>query len=157
MCNLSSSTTWSNHVQILCLKYDLPSPLSLLQRSPPVPEDIWKETIKAKITSWYEKELRSAAIANSKMQYLNVSLSGLSGHSHPVLHNILTTQDAKKLRLHLKFLTGDFMTNERLSADQPGNISPVCQLCTGSTQLANHSCFGSKPATSCQLQLQYST
>ena len=78
MCNLSSSTTWSNHVQILCLKYDLPKPLSLIQRSSPVSEDVWKETVKVKITAWYENELRRKAEKNSKMNYLNVSLSGLS-------------------------------------------------------------------------------
>ena len=138
MCNLSSSTTWSNHVQILFLKYDLPPPLSLIQRSSPVSEDVWKETVKVKITAWYENELRRKAEKNSKMNYLNVSLSGLSGRPHPVLHNILTTQDAKKLRVHLKFLCGDYMTNERLSADQPGIIHPACQLCSAPIDSIDH-------------------
>ena len=62
------------------------------------------------------------------MKYLNVQLLGLSGRPHPVLQNILTTQDAKKLRLHLKFLTCDYLTNDRLAVDQPGR-SPACSLC----------------------------
>ena len=62
------------------------------------------------------------------MKYLNVQLLGLSGRPPPVLQNILTTQDVKKLRLHLKFLTCDYLTNDRLAADQPGR-SPACSLC----------------------------
>ena len=54
------------------------------------------------------------------MTYLNVQLHGLSGHPHPVLDNIYTTQDVKKLQLHLKFLAGDYLTNDRLALDQPG-------------------------------------
>ena len=65
---------------------------------------------------------------NSKMKYLNVTLSGLTGAPHPVIHNICTTQDAKKLRVYLMFLTDDLLTNERLSIDQP-NQSSSCSLC----------------------------
>jgi hypothetical protein len=71
------------------------------------------------------------------MKYLNVQLLGLSGRPHPVANNILTTQDAKKLRLHLKFLTCDFLTNERLSIDQP-TISPACRLCNAPTDSIEH-------------------
>ena len=57
-----------------------------------------------------------------------MDLAGLSGRPHPILHNILTTQDAKKARLHLKFLTCDYMTNEKLAKDNPTR-SPACDLC----------------------------
>ena len=40
MCK-SNSTTWSNHLQLLCLKYSLPSPLTLLQTSPPWSKESW--------------------------------------------------------------------------------------------------------------------
>ena len=62
------------------------------------------------------------------LKYLNVQLSGLSGRPHPILHNACTTQEVKKLRLHLKFLTCDYLTNERLSKDRP-NLSSACDLC----------------------------
>ena len=71
------------------------------------------------------------------MNYLNVKLSGLTGASHPALHNIYTTQDVKKLRLHLKFLTGDLLTNERLSIDQP-TLSPACYLCDAPVESIEH-------------------
>ena len=71
------------------------------------------------------------------MKYLNVQISGLTGAAHPALHNISTTQDAKKLRLHMKFLTGDFLTNERLSIDQP-NLSPAYSLCDQPVESIEH-------------------
>ena len=52
-------------------------------------------------------------------------------------HGILTTQDAKKLRLHLKFLTGDFMSNERLSLDKP-TISSACSLFNAPLDFTSH-------------------
>ena len=136
MCT-SSSTTWSNHLQLLCQKYSLPSPLSLLQTGSPWSKESWNSLVKTRVTIWYEKELRRLSLSNSKMQYLNVQLAGLSGAPHPCLHNIITTQDVKRLRLHLKFLSGDFLTNERLNLDQP-NISPACKLCHAPVESSAH-------------------
>ena len=45
---------------------------------------------------------------NSKMEYLNVQLAGMSGRPHPALTSMTTTCDEPKIRLHLKFLTGDY-------------------------------------------------
>ena len=75
-----------------------------------------------KIIAWHERSLRSLAVNNSKMKYLNIQLHGLSGRAHPTIHGILTTQDVKKLRLHMKFLTCDILTDEP-SADT------TCPLC----------------------------
>ena len=127
MCE-SSSTTWSNHVQLLSQMYGLPSPLALLQCTPPASKLSWTTLVKTKITAWHERALRRLAESNSKMKYLNVQLTGLSGRPHPILHNICSTQDVKKLRVHLKFLTCDYLTNDRLSLDRP-NVSPACDLC----------------------------
>ena len=136
MCS-SNSTTWSNHLQLLCLKYDLSSPLSLLQSAAPWSKDSWTCLVKTKVTIWYENDLRRRSLRNSKMIYLNVQLCGLSGAPHPALRNIRTTQDVKKLRLHLKFLTCDFLTNERLSLDQP-SLSPACDLCQAPVDSIEH-------------------
>ena len=81
--------------------------------------------------------MREKAETNSKMKYLNVRVSGLSGRPHPVLDNISTTQDSKKLRLHLKFLTCDYLTNERLSKDRP-HLSAACDLCLDPNDSIEH-------------------
>ena len=70
------------------------------------------------------------------MNYLNVQLAVLSGAFHTVLLNINTTQDALRLRYHLKFLTGDYLTAERESIDQ--GTSPQCELCPGEIETTEH-------------------
>ena len=130
MCDYNSNT-WSNHIQLLCLKSDLPSLLSLLQSTP------WPKSSKTWVTIWHEKFLKEKSLTNSKMKYLNVQLLGLSGQPHKVLHNISTTQEAKKLRLNIKFLTNDYMTNERRSLDQP-SISSACVLCEALLDSTEH-------------------
>ena len=63
--------------------------------------------------------------------YLNVQLLGLNGRPHPALQNIFSTQDAKKLRIHLKFLTSDYLTNQRLSMMKLSSTDKCC-LCHNS-------------------------
>ena len=80
-------------------------------------------------TVFHKKELRRKSLSNSKMSYLNVQLLGLNGRVHLALLDINTTQDAKKLRPHLKFLSGDFLSGEMLAADRP-SLSPARKLCS---------------------------
>ena len=129
--------TWSNHVQLLCQKYGLPSPLSLLQSLPPWSKEAWNCLVKTRVTVWHETDLRRKSLTNSKMRYLNVQVSGLSGASHPAIRGIYTTREVKKVRPYLKFLTSDFLTNERKSLDQP-HLSPACVLCNSSVESIEH-------------------
>ena len=129
MCN-SNSTTWANHVQLICIKYSLPPPLSLLQ-TPAWPKEEWNTLVKTRVTAWHERNLRSLAINNSKMKFLNVQLYGLSGLLHPALQYIQDTRDCKKLRSHLKFLTCD------IAPHTP--VTTACSLCNSySTDSVEH-------------------
>ena len=131
-----SSTTWSAHLRILCKRYSLPDPLSLLENETAWSKTRWKTLTKTNVTVFHEKELRHRALKNSKMEYLDVQVSGLSGLPHPALHYILTTQDVKKLRSHIKFLCGDILTGERLFMDQGAN--PQCRLCSATVETTDH-------------------
>ena len=51
--------------------------------------------VKTKVTVYYEQKLRTDSVYNTKMRYLNVQLSGLSGRPHPALLGIISTQDVK--------------------------------------------------------------
>ena len=136
MCR-DNSTTWSNHVRSLCLKYDLPSPLTLLQGQGPLQsKESWITLVKTKVTIWHEEQLRTNSKLNTKMRYLNVDLLGLSGRAHPSLINIKNTQDVKKLRLHLKFLCGDYLTNQNGHC-YPRSINS-CSLCHSSEDTYEH-------------------
>ena len=85
---------------------------------------------------YYEKLLRTQAKTNSKMEYLNVQVQGLTGTPHPALHSIYCTQDVRRLRHHVKFLTGDIMTAERLAIDN--GTSPKCKLCEAPVESTKH-------------------
>ena len=80
-----------------------------------------------KITSYYEKSLRLMSSENSRMKYLNVSLSGLRGCHHPALSGIYTTKEVQKSRIHLKMMAGDFLTYEIKSKQSGGG--PHCRCC----------------------------
>ena len=131
----NESTTWAVHVRLLCLQYGLPDPLHLLSDLA-WPKSVWSAHVRTKITCYTEQKLREKAKKNSKMCYLNVELSGLSGAPHVALLNINTTQDCLKLRYHLKFLTGDYLTYERLSRDE--HTSPHCRLCGAPVESIEH-------------------
>ena len=135
----TNSTTWSNHLSLICQQYDLPCPLQLLQ-SPPWPKEVWTSYVKTKVTVWHETHLQSMSKINSKMSYLNINFHGLSGRPHPALLNVSSTQDAKKLRPYLKFLTCD-TTNCFMGSDD----NKSCLLCLAECSIEH--VLASCPAT----------
>ena len=104
-----NSRTWSVHVRLLSRLYGLPDPLLLLDQPPP-PKSTWKENITTTITAYHERRLRELASENSKMKWFNVSLLGLRGKCHPLLNDVTTAHEVKKLRCQLKMLCGDLFT-----------------------------------------------
>ena len=115
----------------------LPDPLQLMETESAWNKEKWKCLVNTTITVHFEKELRIEASTNSKMKYLNVQLLGLSGQPHPALQNICTTQDCKRLRAHLKFLSGDYFCGERKAIDVPGS-NPKCVLCPAPVESPEH-------------------
>jgi hypothetical protein len=122
-----NSRTWSINLRHISKMYNLEDPLSCLQRDPPS-KSTFKETVLTKISAFHENELRSKARDNDYMKYLNVSLSGLRGRHHPSLSNIITTEEVRKLRPHLKLLSGDYLTYQK-KYDQSKQGSPICRIC----------------------------
>ena len=61
MMNNPNSVTWSNHVLLLCRKYDLPCPLKLLDQEPAWQKDKWKFLVKTNVTIFFEQTLREAS------------------------------------------------------------------------------------------------
>ena len=88
------------------------------------------------VTIYYETKLRNQATSNSKMKFLNDQVQGLSGAPHPALLNITSTQQVRKLRQHLKFFSGDFLTAERLALDTGSD--PKCKLCSAPVESTEH-------------------
>ena len=122
-----NSRTWIINLRHIAKMYKLEDPLSCLQRDAPV-KSAFKETVITKITAFHETELRNKASKNEYMKYMNVNLTGLRGRCHPCLAGIITTEEVKRLRPFLKFLTGDYLTYQK-KYDQTNQGSPLCRLC----------------------------
>ena len=96
-----NSRTWSIHIRLLSNKYGLPDPLVCLNTDAPS-KAAYKEHIITKIAAYHEKQLREAAKQNSRMKYLNISMTSLRGKHHPALRLITTPHEVRKCRIHLK-------------------------------------------------------
>ena len=102
----TNSRTWSMHVKNLTEKYGIEDPLSCFKRDPPEKLQ-YKEYIQTKICSYQEKSLRILAANNSKMTFLNVSMTGLRGRHHPALSGLLTTKQVSQARIQIKMYSTD--------------------------------------------------
>ena len=81
-------------------------------------------------------ELRNKARNNSRMTYLNVSLSNLRGYPHPSICHMITSAEVQQSRAHMKMLTGDFYTYE-MKAEQTGS-SAHCRCCYKNSESLLH-------------------
>ena len=141
--SLPNSHTWAVNLRHICKMYALDDPLTFLSKAPPS-KSSFKELVMTKIAAFHENELKKAAKSNSKMKFFNVSLSSLRGQHHPCLYNIVTTNDVRKLRIHLKFLTGDYLTK---SQNNKSN-NHECSICKKESETIEHiiaSCTAYKP------------
>ena len=123
----TSSVTWSAHIRILFQLYQLPDPLTLLSATPWTKER-WKLTIKTAVISHTEACWRRKAVANSKLVFLNVQTLGLSRKVHPVLHDILTTQDVTRSRIHVRMLAGDYPCFAYIGSELSDKCCKLCQV-----------------------------
>ena len=131
----NKSTTWSAHLRMICMMYDLPDPLKIMMDTTPSRSE-WKSLTTTKITVFHEQKLRNLAQNNSKMEFLNVGLLGLSGKPHPIICGVRDSRDIPKLRIHLKFLTGDIVTGAGLAKDR--GLDPKCRICLAPTENMVH-------------------
>ena len=128
-----NSTTWAINLRHICKMYGLEDPLQSLSKNPPS-KQVYKETVITKISAFHEKELKIQASKNSQMVYLNVNLCSLRGKNHPSLSNVITSHEVRKLRPHLKFLSGDYLTYQtQFERTQKG--SSMCKICESEMKL----------------------
>ena len=90
-------------------KYGIEDSLSCLRRAPQKGQRSWKR--------------KSLSAENNRKK--NVSLAGLRGWHHPALSGLITSSEVKAARIHLKMLSGDYLTFS-ISATQSGG-TPYCR------------------------------
>ena len=107
--------------------YGFDDPSFCLTQDPP-PKSVYKENIRTKIIAFHENEQRQSAKNSKCLKYFNTELHGLTGRCHPAIQNVMTSEDVKKMRPHIKFLTGNYLTSKILF-EQSGKGSPLCNWC----------------------------
>ena len=122
----SSSVTWTAHLRIICQMYHLPDPLALMSGQL-WPKEKWKQLVRSRVITHTEIKWREKAAKNSKLKYLNVQTTGLTGRVHPVVSGILSTQEVVRARVHVRMLAGDFPCYAHIATDR--NSDPACRLC----------------------------
>ena len=117
--------------------YGIEDPSKCLERQPPT-KSVFKQNILSKITAFHERELRKIALSKDEtsMKYLNVSLLGLGGRLHPAITGVTTTHQVRKIRPHIKMLTGNYLTFEVKSRQSGG--SDQCRLCSNDVESLEH-------------------
>ena len=129
----SNSHTWSAHVRAIFKVYSLPDPLNLLS-SQPWAKEKWKNHTMIAVASYHEAFWRDKAKENSKLGFLNVQTTGLSGKTHPVLAWVSTAHDVSIVRPHIKMLAGDYLCYATLAHDN--RSEPYCRLCSNFISLS---------------------
>ena len=86
--------------------------------------------------SSFKTDLRLKAKNSESLEYFNVQLLGLNGRPYLAVLGIQDTRAASKMRAHLKFLTGDILSFDKLARDRGGN--PKCRLCSASKESSQH-------------------
>ena len=131
-CAKLSSCSWFLTLRDLCLKYSLPSPLSLLQY--PMTKSKFKNLVKARIIDYWEAYYRTEAqkLSTASLKYFKPEFMSLS---HP--HKIWTTCGSNPFEIHkaviqARMLSGRYIT-DRLSRHWMQNQSGLCTIpgCTG--------------------------
>ena len=100
----------------------------------PMSKISWKQLITTKITAHYEKYLRSLSESNSRMEYLNTNLLGLTGRQHPAIQNIHSSWEVRISRPHVKFLSGNYLTYAIKSEQSGGSARCRMSVCIGSSK-----------------------
>ena len=127
--NTFSKKSWFHQVRVLCLKYGLPHPLTLLT-SPPTKEQ-FKSLVKKKVIDYWEKNLRDEASNLESLLYFHPKFMSLT-----TPHPLWTTAGASPSKVSMAtcqaiMLSGRYRTQKLCSKwdNSPDycRLSPTCQ------------------------------
>ena len=121
----TSSGSWFLQIRDLCLKYSIPSALSLLQYPPTKPK--YKSLVKAKVIDFWETRLRAQALTmqSSSLRYFKADYMSLT-KPHPIWSTCGSNPyEVNKAIVQAKMLTGRYVTDQ-LARHWRGNTSGMC-------------------------------
>ena len=119
------SKSWFGQILLLCNKYGIPHPLTLLD-NPPKKEQ-FKSTIKLKIADFWQSHYRNRSADLTSLRYFKPQFMSLL-HPHPILSTAFHAYDINKMVVQLRMLSGRYRVGSLLkhfSASHNGD----CELC----------------------------
>ena len=120
-----SAHSWFQEIRKLCIQYQLPHPIALLDSPPPKP--VFKKLCKEKVLDFWHARLASEAASLPSLNYLRPQYLSLTS-PHPIFTSLDgNPYQAKAAKIQALFLSGRYPT-ERLCRFWSDNKGGFCLL-----------------------------
>ena len=123
--------SWFFKIRELCYKYNLPHPLTLLDK--PQNKSAFKTLIKTNIQQYWQNFLRERVKTLPSLRYFNPHFMSLS-QPHPILSTTPNPYEVNKMTVQLRMLSGRYRVGS-LTRHFSEENSGICELC--GTELEN--------------------
>ena len=130
LCSTKKSTnSWFHQIRNLCLQYQLPHPVELLDNPPQ--KDQFKRKLKSQVTSYWESKLREECSLLPSLRYFNPAFMSLA-NPHPLWTTAGSSPfEVNKACVQAKMLSGRFRTENLCrfwSSNKKGFcLAPQCE------------------------------
>ena len=134
-----NSKSWFINIRQLCVKYCLPSPLTLLQNPPS--KIAYKRLISSNIVDFWENYLRSLADSKPSLKYFKSQFMSLTT-PHPIFTSCQSNvYESNKSLCQAALISGRYKTNylaRHWTADNPQGLCGICPAGTDLQETIEH-------------------
>ena len=118
--------SWFSSISLLCLKYDLPHPLYLLDN--PLPKEMAKSLVKKKVQDFWQSTFRMECSPLPSLKYFKPEYMSLH-RPHPIWTTCgNNSYEVAKAIIQARFLSGRYRSESLTTHFAKGN-SPNCSIC----------------------------
>ena len=134
--------SWFYSIRLVCTLYNLPDPLLVLQEAPS--KDTWKIGCKAKVMSYWEKELRGQAELLPSLKYFKPEFMSLK-QPHTLWTLPESCYEVKKAHIVATMISGRYYSDYHTRHWSQCNRNGYCQLCLAALHSTDSSLTTSVP------------
>ena len=127
---------WYCYIRRVCSKYNLPSPLDLLDN--PQSKNAWKATYDKQLKAYWSSHILHLAGYMRKARYLNPNTYTI-GKPHAIIrHAPDNVNDIQKCAFKLKLITGSYVLQAQRAKFNQFAVKPDCLLCQQGPENRSH-------------------
>ena len=147
----SDSASWFIGLRDILYKYELPSPLKLLENPPEKLQ--WKRTVKTAIHEYCRKQIQQDIPLYSSLKYFT-GVDYIPGSCHTVLEiKGDPIREIQKLSVKLRLLTGTYILQSKRVKFCDTEKSSLCKLCNEANEDLEHFLLKCKTLDPVRLQI----